>query len=290
MSRSVVWSTPQEVLPAEGRWAELDVAGASGPCVLESDDGDDRLWYAGRDGSTERILAAVRAPDGHWERLGLAVDAGAAGDSDSYGVGSPSVVRSPGGYCMVYAGSDGADTRLHMATSTDGLHWDAKGTFMSRGEHDAVGATHPCVVVGNHWWLFYAGYDGTENGRRARILTAVSDNGDSWDRFGTIMVPQSGELAVCEPWVVRAFGSFDMFYVSDDDRRPVIALATSTDGLSWSRRGTVIAGTQENTRGVRSPCVVRGGGGLRLWYSASRSSSPDDTDRLWMVETDRSGL
>jgi predicted GH43/DUF377 family glycosyl hydrolase len=98
---------------------------------------------------------------------------------------------------MAYAGSDGADTRLHMATSTAGLHWDAKGTFMSRGEHDAVGATHPCLVVGNHWRLFYAGYDGTENGRRARILAAVSANGDSWDRFGTIMVPQSGELAVC---------------------------------------------------------------------------------------------
>jgi hypothetical protein len=30
-----VWSTPQEVLPVEGRWGELDVGGASGPCVLE---------------------------------------------------------------------------------------------------------------------------------------------------------------------------------------------------------------------------------------------------------------
>jgi hypothetical protein len=49
----------------------------------------------GSDGTTSRILAARRPPGGGWERLGVAIDAGSAGDSDSYGAESPCVVKTP---------------------------------------------------------------------------------------------------------------------------------------------------------------------------------------------------
>lgn len=48
----------------------------------------------------------------------MAIDAGFAGDSDSYGAESPYVVKAPGGYLMVYGGSDGEISRLHMASSS----------------------------------------------------------------------------------------------------------------------------------------------------------------------------
>ncbi|MGH2652476.1 MAG: hypothetical protein ACRDHK_14835, partial [Actinomycetota bacterium] len=150
---------------------DLDAHRAFGPSVLEEDDGTLRMWYSGHDGSTSRILEAVQRPGRPWEGLGLGIDAGFAGVSDAYGVESPSVVVTPGGYLMAYAGSDGADTRLHMAASADGHVWKSLGTFMERGEEDAVGATHPCLLVtSRQWWLFYAGYDGSRNGRRASIL------------------------------------------------------------------------------------------------------------------------
>lgn len=282
------WSAPRELLPAEGRWAELDAAGAAQPCVQEGQDGAERLWYTGSDGSTARILTARCAPDGSWERLGIAIDAGLAGGTDEYGVEAPCVVRTPAGYLMAYAGSDGADTRLHMATSLDGDRWEPHGTFIQRGEADAVGATHPCLVVTDRWWLFYAGYDGTRNGRRARILAAVSATGASWDRVGTVLEPEPGELAVREPWVLASSGSFHLFYVSDDDKQTVIELATSTDGLSWSRRGTTIGPPHRTGRGVRSPCAMRSRDGhVRLWYAAPSSPSPIAPDRLWMVEGER---
>jgi predicted GH43/DUF377 family glycosyl hydrolase len=281
----VAWSTAHEVLPGGGRWAELDEAGAFGPCLLEGDHGSARMWYTGDDGCTARILVATRSPGGTWERRGIAVDAGSAGDTDSYGVDSPCVIRTPAGYLMAYGGSDGADTRLHMATSADGHRWESHGTCMQRGEPDAVGATHPClVVVGGQWWLFYAGYDGTANGRRARILAAVSPTGASWDRVGPVLEPEQGELAVCEPWVVVWHGSFHMFYVSDDGSQTLIALATSADGLAWDRRGTV-APLHGGERGVRSPCAARGrDGALRLWYAAPSSSATAAPDRIWMAE------
>jgi predicted GH43/DUF377 family glycosyl hydrolase len=283
---AVSWSTVHEVLPGGGRWAELDEAGASGPCVLERDDGSARMWYTGDDGSTARILVATSRPDGTWERQGIAVDAGSAGDTDAYGVDSPCVIPTSAGYLMAYGGSDGADTRLHMATSPDGQRWESHGTCMQRGEADAVGATHPClVVVGRQWWLFYAGYDGTANGRRARILAAVSATGASWDRVGPVLEPAPEELAVCEPWVVVWHGSFHMFYVSDDDSQTRIALATSADGLAWDRRGITVAPLHDGERGVRSPCVARRrDGALRLWYAAPSSSAPAAPDRICMVE------
>ena len=67
------------------------------PWVLEEADGTLRLWYTGSDGTTSRVLAAARSERGVWERLGIAVDAGFAGDTDSYGAESPCVVKTPAG-------------------------------------------------------------------------------------------------------------------------------------------------------------------------------------------------
>ncbi|HEV8681831.1 MAG TPA: hypothetical protein VGS09_03505 [Actinomycetota bacterium] len=59
------------------------------PWVLEEDDGTLRMWYGGHDGTTWRILEALKPPGGVWKRLGVAIDGGFAGDSDLYGVESP---------------------------------------------------------------------------------------------------------------------------------------------------------------------------------------------------------
>lgn len=135
----------------------------SRPWLLE-EGGAWRMWYPGHDGTTGRILAAIQRPGGSWERQGVAIDAGSAGDSDLYGVESPSVVHPAGGYLMAYAGFDGEATRLHMATSEDGRTWTPQGTIMQRGPQDALGASHPCLVRGAAgWWLFFSGYDGSKD-------------------------------------------------------------------------------------------------------------------------------
>src|SRR5439155_22278294 len=129
----------------------LEAGRAFGPSVLEAEDGSLRMWYSGHDGSAARILRAVRPPGRPWQRLGIAVDVGLAGVSDSYGVESPSVVPTAAGYLMAYAGSDGTDTRLHLAASADGTAWEPYGPILPADEHDAVAATHP--------WLLTSGPD-----------------------------------------------------------------------------------------------------------------------------------
>src|SRR4029453_1912325 len=238
VSVAMSWTCRRAVLTGSGPWADFDRLRAFRPPVLEADDGTLRMWYSGHDGSTGRILGAVQEPGQPWRRLGISIDAGSSGDSDAFGVEAPSVVPTPVGFLMAYAGSDGADTRLHMATSVDGHRWQGQGTFMQRGEPDAIGATHPCLVVtGERWWLFYSGYDGSDNGRRATIMAAVSANGASWDRVGPVLEPTRDEVAVSEPWVLVRHRRFTMLYVSDAGARTAIAMATSDAGVTWDRRG-----------------------------------------------------
>src|SRR6266571_4277643 len=164
-----------------------DSARAFRPWVIEEGTGVLRMWYSGHDGMTWRILEAAKKVDEPWKRLGVAVDAGFSGETDDYGVESPCVVITPGGYLMAYGGSDGEVTRLHMATSADGRRWVPQGTFMQRGREDALAATDPCLLIsGLQWWLYYSGYARSRRGRRASILGAVSPSGASWDRIGRL--------------------------------------------------------------------------------------------------------
>jgi predicted GH43/DUF377 family glycosyl hydrolase len=249
------------------------------PWVVE-EDGARRMWYSGHDGTTGRILAAVERDDGVWERQGIAIDAGFSGESDLYGVESPSVVRTPAEYVMAYAGFDGQTTRLHMAASNDGLAWTRRGAIMPPGARDALATSHPSLLrTESGWWLFFSAYDGAQDSRRATIVAAVSANGDSWDRVGTVLEPMQGELAASHPCVIMAARTFYMFYASDDGERVEIALASSPDGLEWNRHGTTLRATRDEAEagGVHTPCAIRcRDGSLRIWYAAL----PAADDRL----------
>jgi predicted GH43/DUF377 family glycosyl hydrolase len=264
------WRREGEVLPPAPAGGP-DTLRAWRPWVLGEDDGTLRMWYTGHDGSTGRILEAVKPPGRPWRRLGVALEVGSAGGTDAFGVESPCVVKVRGGYLMAYGGSDGESTRLHMAVSADGHRFESQGTIMQREKEDALAATHPCLVVtGERWWLFYSGYDGSNQGRRAAVLAAVSDSGASWDRLGSVLEPQAGELAATQPCVLDASLGLQMFYASDDGERVSVAVATSEDGIGWERRGITLAPSAggPDALGAFTPCVVKSrDGSLRMWYA-----------------------
>jgi hypothetical protein len=122
---------------------EPDSLRAWRPWVLEEADDILRMWYTAGDGTTSRILTAVRPPGGTWGQPAMAIDAGFAGDSDSYGAESPCVVKTPGGYLMVYGGFDGKVSRLHMATSDDSIAGILRARSCSAGPRTPAGPTIP---------------------------------------------------------------------------------------------------------------------------------------------------
>jgi predicted GH43/DUF377 family glycosyl hydrolase len=140
------------------------------------------------------------------------------------------------------------------------------------------------MVTRKRWWLFYSGYDGSGDGRRASILGAVSQSGASWDRFGCVLHPDEGEIGVTEPWVIGTKGQLLMFYVSEDEANFRIDLATSPDGLDWHRQGTALRPGPDNLA-VRSPCAIRLlAGKVRLWYAARPVADTDNVYSLWSTD------
>jgi hypothetical protein len=102
-------------------------------------------------------------------------------------------------------------------------------------------SNHPCLLItGECWWLFFTGYPRSSGGQRSVLVAAVSQTGASWDRVGAILEPERGEVAVSHPCVLDISRTFSMFYASDVGGPIRTALATSSDGLSWDRRGAVL--------------------------------------------------
>lgn len=281
------WIREAEVFPPASP-GDPDGLRAMRPWVLEEDDGTLRMWYSGSDEETRQIFEGMQRPGGQWERVGVSLAPGLAGETDNYGVESPCVVRIPSGYLMVYGGFDGEITRLHMATSADGHTWEPQGTFLQRGTEDEAGADHPCLVVtAERWWLFYTGYAGHGADTRGAILGAVSDNGASWDRVGPVLGPTGAESAASYPCVLDIEREFTMFYAADKGPDVSIDLATSPDGVSWNRRGPVLRASlqTDDEAAVHTPCALRcRDGSLRLWYAAL---APGDHEGRYRIRSAR---
>ncbi|HEY3239559.1 MAG TPA: hypothetical protein VGL92_08350 [Acidimicrobiia bacterium] len=266
------WKREGDVLPPAAA-GEPDSVRAWEPWAVEQEDRTLRLWYSGHDRTTARILEAVQRPGEPWLRLGVAINPGLAGDSDRYGVECPSVIEVSDGYLMAYSGFDGECSRLHLAASADGHRWTSRGLIMDQEEGDALVGSTPCLAVrGEQWWLYYSGSDGSDPSdglRRTAILAAVSRSGDSWDPIGPVLQPEPGELAVTHPCVVEASRRVYMFYASENEEAGCIALATSADGVEWTRRGIVLSVDDDTeASAVGAPCIVRlRDGSLRMWYS-----------------------
>jgi hypothetical protein len=287
----VDWAKQGDVLlPASA--GDPDRVRAWQPWVVEEDDGTLRMWYSGHDGTTGRILEAVQPPGGSWRRVGVAVDAGLAGDSDRYGVEACSVVKFDEGYLMAYDGFDGRDSFLHLARSPDGHRWTPEGPIALGEGRPLPGHTPSLLIGGDQWWLFYsaavgsgrltgaqvkpasAGANGGANGSggaaRTAILAAVSKPGGGWDPVGSVLESEQGEVAVGHPCVVEISRTLYMFYASENGQQSSVALATSADGVEWERRGIVVSANDDETDtcAVTAPCVVRlRDGSVRMWYS-----------------------
>jgi hypothetical protein len=299
----VSWTQPFQVLRPSGPFAELDRHRAWRPSVLQGDGTVLRMWYAGHDGSTSRVLAAEQFARHGWTRLGASIDPGFAGSTDSAAVGAPSVVRTDTGYLMAYAGSDGTETQVHFATSGDGETWQPCGPFLLGGR--PVAATSPCLVMApDRLWLYYAaGGDDRRTAIHAATSAGEGAGRGRWQHVGPVVEPDGTERGVSEPWVVAAERGLLMFLVTcggngdagadgngdlaDGDGGTAVAVATSADGVTWARRPAPLdlARRHHDIGSIGGPSALRfRGGRLRLWYAAGDENHEAGHCRLWSTD------
>ena len=128
------------------------------------------------------------------------------------------------------------------------------------------------IYFQGQWWMYYGGQggDGHDAVFLARSNDLVSWQKHPFDGNPQPVVDHGNSNHVNDPSVVLVNGTLYMYYteapVGEEDE---IHLATSTDGLNWSKQGKVLdvgaPGSWEPDR-VGRPSVLYEQGQFRMWY------------------------
>ena len=159
----------------------------------------------------------------------------------------------------LYFQAAGADhTVVKRALSDDGISFDVLETIIEPEldwEEHSVGA--PSIIrFGGELMLFYLG-----GGAQPAVGLARSGDGTSWNRQeAPVFAP---EMVIASPCVVALDDELAMFYAvltENEDEELVpreIAVATSSDGLTWTEAGEALS--------TGTDCLSDAGSEVRCW-------------------------
>lgn len=211
---------------------------------------------------------------------------------DASDVLNPSVVRIQGVYWNLYSEFDGGAWHTAAATSNDGIAWTPLGRVISPNPQDGayIAANGSALPVGSELWYWY------ETGYPLRIALARSSDGITWTREPGFVLDRGlyrsfDELAVADPYVVRAGDFFYMFYLGQDRaNRQQLGVARSVDGVSWEKLRTnpILSGGPTNAfdEELGEPAVWSSGG---WWWMLYTGRAHDERRALGLARS-RNGV
>ena len=224
------------------------------------------------------------------------------GPLDSNRTLTPNVVKVGGGYRMYYHGfgpdRPNPDSKGYIlsAFSTDAEHWEKEpGVRMDAGgEGAADDIWSPDVIpLGDgRYRMFYEGKTEEEAGTKAAIVSAISDDGLTWEREPGVRLA-AAELSYLaprclhlDPAASHRFRLYASAYPFPDLEVPPgavtnrnIVSAVSADGLSFALEPGIRVPQDRDleTSAVYAPEVLRlGEGGWRMYF-AGWTSAPEVT-------------
>ena len=246
------------------------------------EDGVYRMWYGaqGRDGH-DRILLAESADGLAWETKGVALDHGSANH-----VNDPSIVKVGDTFFLYYTRAP-VDVRdeIALATSADGVTWQAQGTVFrpgADGAWDSLLVGRPSVLYENGRFRMW--YDGRrdlpvdapaagvpKSDRSVRAVGyAESVDGLTWTR------PQDEPVFGEDAGGVHVVRIGDTLVMTSESREGT-RLATSHDGLAWQSQGLLAArsGADIDRFGHVTPFLLVEPESISLFAGAASSASWD---------------
>jgi len=154
-------------------------------------------------------------------------------------VAAPSMVRTGGAWYLFYAGNDGGESAIGLATSDDGVDF-RRANDAPAFAVEGASVTDPYVLWDTQTsrWRMYYTLDG------AAIGEAFSEDLEDWTIGGSWAPPGGGSA----PTVAYYNGAFHLFYV---DAAGVLTQAVAADGSAWAVVGPV--------PGVDTDAVTAGG-------------------------------
>lgn len=157
---------------------------------------------------------------------------------------------------------------------------------------DAVFAVDACVLKdGKEYKCWYTGWNGdiehTGDGisvkKNFRIGYASSADGLRWTKSrgnaeaGAVLstgIPEAHDgYGVEDPYVIKENNGYRMWYVAWNGKIRQVHYATSTDGISWTKKGSVLHAGSFNEVETQNPVIFKRAGQYELWYQGKYESS-----------------
>lgn len=217
------------------------------PSVL-LEDGQFKMWYGGRAvGYPVQLGYAVSENGIDWtEAVGPVMAVGPTGSFDANGIERFSVVNHDGLYKLWYSGRNAEDQyAIGYATSPDGITWtrSSDNPVIVTGETGTWNETKvraPAVVVHND--VFYMWLHGLDGDSMGSIGLYTSSDGVEWVEFANNPVIEINPELQWESTginlqtvIKRQDGSFLMMYGGSENGVVQLGLASSQDGVNWTR-------------------------------------------------------
>ncbi|MDE2019226.1 MAG: hypothetical protein KGJ13_02655 [Patescibacteria group bacterium] len=312
-------AVPQNPVITGGSCFSWRCAGVTDPALIQNQDGTAAIWFTtigiydvgGQYASSGPYLGRAVGSISPFETFAVSPDqpvtsVGATGTWDRY-IETPSVRRLNGSLAMWYLGyaesgfKSPALGEMHAADSA-GTAWILPPDPIYRpqpGNWDGTLVTGPTVVRGPDglWRLYYSGI-GTKNG----IGLLTSPDGTHWKASAANPVflnePGKWDDEILEQAVIYARGQYWMWYSgwrgTLQPSTPIsIGLATSSDGIHWSRYAgnPVIVpgppGSWDDLRVLAPDVIVRPDGSfLMAAYGSSRADEGRSAGSIGLWESD----
>ncbi len=207
---------------------------------------------------------------------------GQSGSIDQLKIGPRAILRvAPNDWRMWYeAAPSGNKSFTAYATSSDGLTWTRYGgnpvmspsATWEGGSGNLEGEVSPTSIL-KEKGLYKLWYHGFNAGTR-QIGYATSPDGIQWTKYAgnPIVSPGPGGAwdagSVCEPNVVHVGGQYFMYY-SRCTGAGGIGLATSSDGVSWTKYAgnpVVATGSGWDSAQIDWGGIYHDGQQFHMWY------------------------
>jgi predicted GH43/DUF377 family glycosyl hydrolase/tetratricopeptide (TPR) repeat protein len=195
----------------------------------------------------------------------------------------PAVISVGARYWMWYDGTDPSGIiRIGLAYSYDGISWEKyTGNPLLSGTQaawDQSGEHAPFVL--HEDGMFKMWYEGSD-GRVRQLGYATSPDGIVWTKYADNPVLRTGAGGTLYDLKIAGHGTilheadvYKLWYhAQGDDGPPLIAYASSADGIHWTKHGPVLQPEpgQWDDSGLWGPCVLRIGSTYWMWYAGYSS-------------------
>ena len=247
-----------------------------------------KYWFTGI-GTRFRIGMATSTDGINWQKSNAnpVFDVGAPGQFDSEHVYNPMVVYHDSLYWMWYAGNNGTNWQIGLATSKDGLQWKKHPNnpvlrVGAVGKWDDKHLTAPFVIRdGAVFKMWYRGESAQFPGKGSTGY-AESPDGINWERYSgnPVFTPaasgwDSRSLTISP--IVKRDGKYEGWYGGSDGSTSQIGYATSSDGINWQRypNNPIFSPTRNSSwdgEQISSPFVLFENNVYKMWYSGYGST------------------